>query len=290
MISIIIINFNQRTFLEQCLESIYDNFKTNPFEVILINNSPEEDLTDLESKYENLKLIHNENRGFAQANNLGANLSSGDYLFFLNADTVIQSDFLDSFKKYFSGRDFGAAGIKLLNEDGTFQLSFWKEDTFFNEIKNKKEEKLFKNRELNYIRKKEQLYNGVTEADWVTGAAMIIRKDVFKKIKGFDERYFLFYEDADICKTLNNNGYANYFFPFGNIVHYKGENVNSEFQNETYYYSKESQLLYYKKHNNLFNNIMLRVYLFAKFLILYLLTFKKINLRILKLILGIHER
>lgn len=288
MISIIIINYKQKEFVEQCLKSIYDNFKSYPFEVILINNSSE-DLTDLEFEYK-LKLIYNENRGFSQANNLAANLASGEYFFFLNADTKITSDFLKTFIDEFSGKDFGAAGVKLYNKDNTFQLSFWKENTFLNEMKNKKEEELFGNRDLDYIQKKEEEYADIKEVDWVTGAAMIIKSDVFKKVNGFDENFFLFYEDADICKKLNDYGYKNYFFPLGSIIHYKGENVNKNFHDNTYYYAKESQLNYYKKHNSFFDHLLLRLYLFGKFSILYLFTFKKIYLRILKLLFGIQSR
>lgn len=289
MISIITVNFNQKRFLKPCLGSIYDNFRSYPFEVIVVNNSPAEDLKDLQSEY-GFKLIQNENKGYSQANNLGAAHSSGEYLFFLNADTIIRSDFLNDFADRFSGKDFGAAGIKLYNDDGTFQLSFWKENTFFNEIENKKDEKRFRERDKDYMAVKERQFGEIKEVDWVSGAAMIIRKDVFKKIKGFDEKYFLFYEDADICKTLSDSGYKNYFYPFSSTVHYKGENVNPEFRSSSYYYSKESQLIYYKKHNNLLDNMLLRLYLFIKFSFLYLTTFKKINLRILKLTLGIQSR
>ena len=289
MISIIIVNFNQKKFLKPCLGSIFENFRTYPFEVIVVNNSPAEDLKDLQSEF-GFKLIQNENKGYSQANNLGASHSSGEYLFFLNADTLIRSDFLNDFAERFSGKDFGAVGLKLHNEDGTFQLSFWKENNFFNEIENKKDEKHFSERDKDYMTKKEREYLEIKEVDWVTGAAMIIRKDVFQKIKGFDEKYFLFYEDADICKTLSDSGYKNYFYPFSNIMHYKGENVNSEFNDSTYYFSKESQLIYYKKHNGLLNNLIIRVYLFVKFSFLYLTSFRKIYLRILKLTLGIKSR
>ena len=289
MISIIIVNFNQKRFLKPCLGSIYENFRSYPFEIIVVNNSPSEDLKDLQTEY-GFKLIQNENRGYSQANNLGVTHSSGKYLFFLNADTLIRSDFLKDFADRFSGKDFGAAGIKLYNEDETFQLSFWKENTFFNEAENKKDEKHFRERDKDYMADKEGKYGDIKEVDWVTGAAMIIPKDVFKKINGFDEKYFLFYEDADICKTLSDSGYKNYFYPFSSTVHYKGENVNPEFRSNSYYYSKESQLIYYKKHNNLLNNMLLRLYLFIRFSFLYMTTFKKINLRILKLTLGIHSR
>ncbi len=287
MISIIIINYKQKEFTQQCVNSIYNNFRSYPFEVIIINNSPEENLSGLLSQYGSLKVMDNENRGFSQANNLGAELASGDYLFFLNADTIIKNDFLKLFIEKFENINFGTAGMKLYNADGTFQLSFWKENNFFSESENKREETKFRNRNLRFISEKEECFREIAKVDWVTGAAMIIRKSVFNQVKGFDENYFLFYEDADICKRLTDAGYTNYFFPFSNIVHYKGENVNEDFENSTYFYSKVSQILYYKKHNNIIDNILLRIYLIIKFLFLYLFTFKKIYLKILLLTIGI---
>lgn len=288
--SIIIINYFQKDFVSQCVDSVYNILKSCSFEVIVINNSPEEDLTDLQLKHSGLKLIHNENRGFSQANNLAASLSSGEFLFFLNADALIKNDFLESFVSEFSGKKFGAAGLKLLNSDGTFQLSFWKENNFANEIKNKKEEQLFKEKNLNYINEKENEFKKLKEVDWVSGAAMIVRKDVFDNAGGFDENYFLFYEDADLCKTLSDKGCKNYFFPFGEIIHFKGENVNKDFKSNAYYYSKESQLIYYKKRCSFLDNLLLRIYLLLKFSFLYLTTFNKINLKIIKLIFGIRSR
>lgn len=287
MISVIIINYKQKKYTEDCVRSVYEKFRSHPFEVIIVNNSPEESLSHLKSEYPDLKIIENENKGYSQANNKGAETASGEYFLFLNADTVIKSDFLNSFHEEFKGMDFGAVGLKLKNPDGSFQLSFWKENNFFNEIKNKSEEKKFSRKDKQYISEKESEYGKIKEVDWVTGAAIIIRKEAFGKINGFDDDFFLFYEDADICKRLSDEGYKNYFYPDCEIVHYKGENVNSEFQSATYYYSKESQLLYYEKHNDLFNNLALRSYLFVKFLIKYLITFKKINLRIFLLAAGI---
>ena len=125
--------------------------------------------------------------------------------------------------------------------------------------------------------------------DWTSGAAMIIRKDIFERIKGFDERFFLFYEDADICKRLRNGGFKVYFYPFCKITHFKGENVNEEFRNVTYFYSKLSQILYYKIHNSFFERFILRFYLIFKFAILSLITLKKINFDVFKLSLGIKK-
>ncbi|HMQ68093.1 MAG TPA: glycosyltransferase family 2 protein [Ignavibacteria bacterium] len=287
MVSVVIINYKQKKYTEECVRSVYGTFKTHPFEIIIVNNSPEESLSYLKTEFPDLKIIENDNKGYSEANNKGAQIASGDHFLFLNADTIIKSDFLNSFMEAFKEIDFGAAGLKLKNPDGSVQLSFWKENNFFNEINNKSEERKFRKKNTLYISEKEKEYGDIKEVDWVTGAAIMIKKDTFEKVNGFDDDYFLFYEDADICKRLTDAGYRIYFYPGSDIIHYKGENVNSEFQSATYYYSKESQLLYYEKHNDLFNNIALRSYLFVKFFIKYLVTFKKINLRIFLLAAGI---
>lgn len=285
--SIIIINFRQKEFTLNCVKSVFKNIRTSDFEIIIINNSPEDDLSGIENEFQNVKIIPNSNKGFSQANNLGVQYAKGKYLLFLNADTIVRSDFTADFLKEFGNREFGAAGLKLFNTDGTFQLSSGKEVNFFNEIINKDEEYKFRSRNVPFIEQKEKEMSRITESDWVTGAAMIIKKDEFIKYGGFDDKFFLYYEDADICKRLRDAGLKNYFYPFSDIVHIKGENAGADFVSVNYYNSKRSQLIYYKKHNGFFENFLLRSYLFFKFSVKYILTFNEIYLNIVKLTLGI---
>lgn len=287
MVSIIIINYYQKDLLQTCLSSVYDSFTSFPFEVIVINNSLGQVLDPLKKEFPEILLIENENNGYSQANNLGASRAKGDFLLFLNADTIIQNDFLEDLVLYFANKEFGAAGLKLYNPNGTFQLSFWKENTFKNEIENKKMEEAFGNKDPKFISETEEKHKEVTEVEWVTGAALFMKKPVFESVGGFDEDFFLFYEDTDLCKRLKGKGYKIYFYPFSKIVHLKGVNVNQSFESKTYYFSKLSQLAYYKKHNGLADRIMLRLYLFFKFGLLTLKGFKRINVRIFLLTLGI---
>lgn len=285
MVSIIIINYNQKDLLAQCVKSIFENIISYPFEVIVVNNSKEDDLSQIGNEF-NIRIIENENNGYSQANNLGARKSNDKYLFFLNADTIIKNDFLKNSIELFKDKNIGAIGLKLLNEDRSFQLSFWKENTFFNEIQNKKDEKAFRRKNWKEIQKFKSRYENISEVDWVTGAAMLMPRNIFNEIEGFDEDYFLFYEDADICKRLKSIGYKIIYYPNSEIVHLKGENVNEQFHNQTYFYSKQSQLIYYKKHNNMINRFLLRVYLIIKFFLLSILTLKRINFRIFLLVAG----
>lgn len=284
MVSIIIINFKQKKYLADCIDSIFNSIKSVEFEIIIINNSPEEKLNEIVEKYNSVRVIDNSNFGFSQGNNLGARNAKGEYLFFLNPDTIIKKDIFKDFFETFSNRNYGAVGFKLFYPDGTFQISFGLENNIKNEKINKKSEKSFNKRDKVFMNEVETLYSEPEEVDWVSGAAMIMKKVVFDVIGQFDERYFLYYEDADLCKRLKDMGYQVYFFPYSEIIHFKGENTNEEFNEEAYYYSKKSQLHYYKKYNSLMQNIMLRFYLFVKFLFKYLTGFKKVNFRILQLV------
>lgn len=279
LFSIIIINYRQKDFLNECVKSIQNNLKSE-YEIIVVNNSPDKDIIEIE----NVTVINNSNKGFSHANNLASQKANGEYLFFLNADTLLQKDFSESFLEEFKNREFGVAGIGLRFPDERYQLSFWHENNLFGELKNKRLENSFTN---NYKSVNYSGIDSVKEVNWVSGAAMIIKKDVYEKVGGFDEDYFLFYEDADICKRINDIGFQIYYFPFDGLIHYKGENVNVSFSADTYYYSKKSQLIYYKKHNNILNRFLIRFYLLLKSLIKVITKRDKINVKILKLVLGV---
>lgn len=284
LISIIIVNYFQMEFITGCVRSIANRLSADDYELIAVNNSPAEDLGNLKEIAPGISIFENSNRGFPHANNLAAKYATGRYLLFLNPDTLVEDGFIEEFRKLRLPQDFGIGGLRLYNPDGSVQLSYWKENTFVNEIMNKSDEKRQKNRNANAgnITAREDI-SGV---DWVSGASMLIEKELFMKIGGFDESFFLFYEDADICKRVHDTGRKIYYLPVGEIIHYKGENVNERFSSDTYYYAKESQLNYYRKHNGIADRFFLRAYLFLKFSARYLGGFRKIDKDILKLLLG----
>ncbi|MGB9696168.1 MAG: glycosyltransferase family 2 protein [Ignavibacteria bacterium] len=283
-VSIIIVNYQQWDFLIPCITSIYNTICSIPFEVIVVDNSPIDlPFEQIKLDYPDIHLIKNSNRGFSHANNIGVTKAKGEYLLFINPDTLVKSDFLGSLIKAFAGEKFGAVGCKLYFPDGVFQLSFWKEVNFCNEIRNKRDEKKFEMRDLKFIHKVETEYSKIREVDWVSGACMLIRKNVFNSIQGFNERYFLYYEDADICKRLRRLNLPIYFYPYSEIIHYKGKNVNDKFYSELYFFMKKSQLIYYKLHNDLLNRLLIRFYIFLKFFLKFLKGFNRKQLLIAKL-------
>lgn len=283
MLSIVIINYKQKKFTDECVESLYRGIKSIPFEVILVNNSTTEDFSNLEKRFPDFQIINNENTGYSRANNLGAKNAKYEYLLFLNPDTLFVTDPFTDLIRLLGKRNYGAVGLKLYNKDNTFQLSFGVFNSFQGETENKSRENDFRKKNRDKMLEVENKYYEIKSVDWVSGAALFIKKIIFNEVSGFDDRFFLYYEDADLCKRLENKGYQNYFYPFSKIIHYKGENTNPDFNSSTYYYSKVSQVLFYKLHNNTFNNFALRIYLFFKYFFLSFFTFKKINFKLLKL-------
>ncbi|MBN1633701.1 MAG: glycosyltransferase family 2 protein [Ignavibacteria bacterium] len=284
MISFIIVNFRQGKLLCKCVESLYEKINSVPFEIIIVNNSPDEELNELSDR-QNLRIIQSENSGFSKGCNLGAKYAKGEFLMFLNPDTALKNDFFQDLIDKTGIFGYGAVGLKLYYPNNNFQISFGKFPTFSNERQNKKLEIAFRTKDIKIIEETENNFRDITPVDWVSGTSLFMKKLIFDEIKGFDERFFMYYEDADLCKRLSLKGFKTYFYPYSGIIHYKGENTNPEFKDVIYYYSKHSQLIYYSKHNNKFEIFLLRTYLGIKFFFLGLVTFNKNALRIFKLTL-----
>ena len=278
LLSIIIVNYNQEKYLYECVSSI-KKYLSCEYEIIVVNNSDES------CKITGINLIKSENKGYSFANNKGVDLATGDYLLFLNPDTVITKDFSEMLFSQIKDLKFGCVGLGLCNPDKSFQLSFGVDNTFLGEIANKKQELAVKNKSAEVIENIIKDFSSLKIVDWVSGAAMLARKEDFLRIGKFDERYFLYYEDADLCVRFKSEGYKNYYLPHTEIIHLKGENTQENFYSDTYYFAKESQLIYYKIHNGYFQYIILRFYLFSRFLLKYLFKPDKVIFRIIKLII-----
>ena len=280
MISIIIVNYYQKKFIQRLLESIKEVFSGMEYEVIISNNSHEEEFSpDI-----NLKVIKADNRGFGAANNLAAKSARGEYLFILNPDTILlKGDYNKAISMLDEGA--GALGFQLLNEDKTFQISFGEDISFSGEIKNKKDEKLLRSHNTEILKELDNKYSEIKKVNWVSGAAIFIKKEVFEKVGGFDEGYFLYYEDADFCKRIRNLGYNIYYYPYIKVIHLKGENTKEDFHSSTYFYAKQSQMRYYRKHKNFLSRGFIRIYLICKFFVLYITKRNPVDKKILKMLL-----
>jgi len=254
-LTIIIINYNVCNEVDNCLESIYKLLKNIDFEVIVVdNNSPNRDILALESKYPQVNFeFLNENLGFGKANNYGINISKGKYILFLNPDTVIVQDFVSPIVDFIkNNKSAGACGPMLVYEDLNFQNSFGNRMGLLYETAEafmfiSAYRKLFR-----LLRKKDILAGNVIEVGWLSGACILIKTDLVKKVNGFDADYFLNYEDIDLCRKVEELGYNNYYFPAYKCIHLDHSSQNKNYENLvlTRY---ESRLVYSSKHYGIFS-------------------------------------
>ncbi|HWA07628.1 MAG TPA: glycosyltransferase [Ignavibacteria bacterium] len=233
-ISVIIVNYNVKELLEQCINSIFSASTKLDVEVIIVdNNSFDGSVQYIKEKFPGnprLKIIESPvNMGFAKANNLGAREAEGEYLLILNPDTILQEDTLDkSLEFYKSVKDIGALTCKLILPNGKLDLacrrSFPTPSVAVYRILGLSrifpKSKLFGKYNLTYLDE-----NETYEVDAIVGAYMLIKKDVYEKVKGFDEDYFMYGEDLDLCFRIKKAGYRIFYYPKTSIIHYKGEST-----------------------------------------------------------------
>jgi hypothetical protein len=177
--------------------------------------------------------------------------------------------------------DVGIIGPKLLFPDGSFQISFSPEISLKGEFAARK---LHKNAEdKNNLHIIEKDFQDIKEVDIVVGAAFFIRADLFNLLGGFDEKFFMYFEESDLCQRVRNEGYKILYTPHVSLIHIRGYSVK-KISNKMAVEYRRSQIYYYHKHRPMWEILLLRIYLLFKFLSEYLKTSNPYSVEILKLI------
>lgn len=230
-LSVVIVNFNVKHFLEQCLYTVRRATNGLQAEIIVVDNHSEDNsVAYLQPRFSEVQfLINNENLGFSKACNQGWKLSNGKYVLFLNPDTIVPENCLKNCIDFFESHpDAGALGIKMLDGKGRFlkesKRSFPSPSVA-----------LYKLFGLSKLFPRSQTFsryhlgnldpNQAHEVDVLAGAFMMIRKDVLDKIGGFDETFFMYGEDVDLSYRIQKAGFKNYYFAGSSIIHFKGEST-----------------------------------------------------------------
>lgn len=233
-ISVIIVNYNVKDFLEQALLSLKRALSAYPSEIIVVDNaSVDGSVPMLKKRFPDIQVIENDkNVGFSAANNQAIKIAKGEYIVLLNPDTVVQED---TFKRLF---DFfkqnpraSAATCKILNPDGTFSVdcrhsiptplvAFWKVTGLAGLFP---KSKLFGKYNLTYLDE-----NETYQVEAISGSFMMIKRKVVEKIGLLDERFFMYCEDIDYCHRINQAGGEIYYVPTSQIIHYKGESTKKD--------------------------------------------------------------
>lgn len=227
-LSVITINFNHKHFPKLCVEALESSKTQHKFEIIFVDNVSRDLISKgflekaaAENRIKLIKTTHN--IGFSGGNNLGAKNAFGEYLLFLNPDTAVFPDAIEKMINHMDQhRDIGILGPKLIYADGIVQDSCRRDPNFIAMVAKRTPLGKFKffKKFINYYTMHDFDKNKEREVDWVTGAAILIPKKLFENIGGFDERYFLFMEDADLCRTVREKGLRVVYYPEAQINHY----------------------------------------------------------------------
>jgi GT2 family glycosyltransferase len=252
-LSVIIVNYNVKYFLDQCLHSVQKALNGIESEIIVVdNNSTDGSDEMIVQNHKEVKLIINkENVGYAKANNQGIIIAKGSYILLLNPDTIVAEDtFQKSLEFIASHADAGALGLRMIDGSGVFlpeskrgfptpQTAFYKT---FGLSSIFKKSKTFNNYHLGYISE-----FTTSKVDVLSGAYMLFPKVVLDKIGLLDEQFFMYGEDIDISYRVKKAGYENYYFADTTIIHYKGESTKKGSINylKTFY---NAMILFVKKH------------------------------------------
>ncbi len=265
-LSVILVSYNDWIHLEKCLQSL----KTFPpeldLEIVTVDNNSTDGSPDLlKNRFPDVKLIcSKENMGFARASNLGIRVSTGEFVLLLNSDTIPNfqalSVLLDEIKRIPS---LGAVAPALLSGKDTFQVSFGKRINFFYEFIQKGFFNLYYSKKLKSDKK-------MREVGWLSAACLLARRKALEEAGCFDENYFLYFEDIDLCYKIRQGGWALRFYPQAQIIHIGGTST-SALKNFSRYQYRKSQIYFYQKHNSRLSQGLLRIYLWMNFFVSFLL-------------------
>ncbi|MGA2298516.1 MAG: glycosyltransferase family 2 protein, partial [FCB group bacterium] len=300
-VSIVIVNYNVKDLLLQCLRSLQQVSGELRTEVIVVDNhSLDGSVAFLKPLFPAVNFIElKDNLGFSKANNIGIRQATGKYVLILNPDTILEEDTLSVMYNYMESHpEVGLSGCKVLNPDGTFQLACRRgfPTPWASFCKLFGLQKLFPKSKL--FARYNQTFRSVDETYYieaVMGAFMFIRKEILDKISGFDEDFFLYGEDIDICWRIIREGWKNAYVHTTSIIHYKGESTRRSSENDVKHlyksmeifagkhYSSSSLFLLFLRTGILFRSFIARIIKYRRDVFLLLFDLLGINI---SLILG----
>lgn len=255
-ISVIIVNWNVKGFLERCLASVYAFTRDIAFEVVLVdNNSSDGSAAMVREKFPAVRLIsNNDNLGFARANNQALKQAKGRYALFLNPDTEITGNALKAMADFMDAHeDIDAMAPQLVFPDGTVQPSCRHFPSPLTDlIESLYLDWLFpKSPFFNRYRMGYWKHDSMRAVDVPYGACLFVRRSALEKAGAFDGRFFMYYDEIDLCYRINQAGGKIYFVPGIKVVHH-GRRSSEQVPAETARWKARSKVLFFKKHYGAF--------------------------------------
>jgi hypothetical protein len=240
-ISVIVVNWNTRDLLGQCLESVYRTIRGLPFEVLVVDNaSADGSAAMVRDRYPGARVIQNaENRGFAAANNQALRIMTGRYALLLNSDAVLTDGAAAALHRFMEDHPAAAmAGGQLLNADGSKQNAIAAFPTLITLVTNAPlMEWLFPRR----YPSKRYPHREPVEIDSAVGACLMVRKAAIDAVGMFDERYFFFFEETDWAYRMRRAGWKVYHVPEARIFHYQGQSIGRNVRSRIAFYRSRYQ-------------------------------------------------
>lgn len=259
-LSVVIVSYNVRGHLERCLRSIFSRSHKHEFEVLVVDNASRDDSAAMvQSHYPQAKLIVNaRNRGFAAANNQGIAASRGRYVLLLNPDSEVVKSALDDLVALMdslpSAERVGIVSAKVYGSDGKMQVSCCPFLTTASTLSRVFYlAKMFPHsRSLARHRFSVVDWDRPAWTDWVTGACLMIRREVIEQIGLMDEGFFLYYEEVDWCFRAKRAGWKVLYWPGASVIHFGSKSV-AQAQSLAFEHSIAGLLRYYAKHHRRFD-------------------------------------
>lgn len=270
-VSIIILSWNTKKLLVQCLRSLSLNY-----EIIVIDNASTDGSPEMIRKeFPKVRLICNkENVGFAKGNNQGVEIATGDLVLFLNSDTFVKDGAIEKLVTFFNkSDDIVAVSPLIINENGSIQqdpcylhfpspmMSFF----YYNRILRKLSTKFFPDLLFSITD-----FRNPSEIDQLSGAALMIRRELFKKVGGFDENFPLYFEDTDLSYRLRKRGYKLMVIPEAEVIHLGRKSIDSVIKKkgmeEFYYLNFNSLFLFCEKNYSKIKTFIIKLVIFLHLL------------------------
>ncbi len=268
-LSIVVLSYNTKTLTLNCIKSIANRYGSEinkgELEIIVVDNASTDGsqsaILNIKNKISNMQLIENKaNVGFARGCNIGAGNAEGKYILFLNSDTqILDKGFLNMLDFLESHPEVAILGGKLHNTDGSVQLSAGKFYTLFNLVV-----MLLGMERFGMLRSSP---DKIKQVDWVSGACMMLNKEIFKKLGRFDEHFFMYMEDMELCFRYKKLGLLTYFYPNIRVMHKGLGSSNRAFAVLHIY---KGILYFYKKHKSFWQYLLVRIALGLKAVLLAL--------------------
>jgi GT2 family glycosyltransferase len=267
-VSVIIVSYNTKDLLKRCFDSVRDSAGGVNFEIIVVDNGSKDGSAEfIKNEFPGLTLIQSSvNLGFAKANNLGYKRSSGEYIVMLNSDAFLVGEALAVSVDLMDRQpEVGLAGGRLIGEDGSWQPSarsfpgIWNEFLTLSGLAGRyRQSRIFGRPDMTYIDQNQDI-----SCDWVPGAFTIIRRAVIEESGFFDERFFLYYEEVDLCRRIKKSGWKIAYWPAVTTIHLGGVSAGtfsrklvSKTGKQMGLWRLQSQYLYYRKNHGLIKALL----------------------------------